>query len=94
MVGKSDINTVRKTQKKAMILRGKPALPRLKGEGRRVSPRIRFLSMQPRTTRYDPEVPTIATPRMMLKAMFEPMRRREHIADEKSVNRTALTGTS
>jgi hypothetical protein len=71
-----------------------PALPRSKREGRRGSPRIRFLNMQPMTIILEMKMLTALRDRMMLKANVEPMMMRHSIDVDKSVRMTALTGIS
>ena len=65
-------NAIQRKQIAKMLI-GMPSLPRLNREGGNRSPRSRFASITPMTTRYEVKRPVAETDNMILKAVVEPM---------------------
>ena len=71
--GKNIITSTRKRKRKARMLIVSPALPKLKREVRRGSPRMRFKAIHPIAMIYDDTRPTWLSEVMILKAIEEPV---------------------
>lgn len=92
--GKNSMTNARKRKHKARVLIASPALPKLKREARRGSPRMRFRAMHPIAMMYDYTRPTWLSEVMVLKAMEEPMMINERRVAKIIASVTALSGIS
>ena len=92
--GKNSMTNARKRKHKARALIASPALPKLKREVRRGSPRMRFRAIHSIAMMYDYTRLTWLSEVMMLKAMEEPMIINERRVVKIIASITALSGIS